>query len=57
MVWPRGGRVYDGNPEGLGRVVLDGGGTIFLDEGGHFAAWEQPEPFVAELRASFKSLR
>src|SRR5215208_657019 len=25
--------------------------------GGHFAAWEQPELFAAELRASFKSLR
>ena len=28
-----------------------------LDKGGHFAAWEQPELFVAEMRASFKSLR
>jgi pimeloyl-ACP methyl ester carboxylesterase len=28
-----------------------------LPKGGHFAAWEQPELFVAELRASFKSLR
>jgi pimeloyl-ACP methyl ester carboxylesterase len=26
-------------------------------KGGHFAAWEQPELFVAELRSSFKSLR
>ncbi|MBD9541372.1 alpha/beta fold hydrolase [Ensifer sp. ENS04] len=26
-------------------------------KGGHFAAWEQPEVFVKELRASFKSLR
>jgi pimeloyl-ACP methyl ester carboxylesterase len=25
-----------------------------LDKGGHFAAWEQPEHFVAELRESFK---
>ncbi|MET1047958.1 MAG: epoxide hydrolase [Hyphomicrobium sp.] len=25
--------------------------------GGHFAAWEQPELFTAELRTSFKSLR
>ena len=24
---------------------------------GHFAAWEQPEFFVSELRASFTSLR
>jgi len=28
-----------------------------LPKGGHFAAWEQPEFFVAEMRASFKSLR
>jgi len=28
-----------------------------LDKGGHFAAWEQPELFVAEVRESFKSLR
>lgn len=27
------------------------------DKGGHFAAWEQPEFFVADLRAAFKSLR
>jgi pimeloyl-ACP methyl ester carboxylesterase len=28
-----------------------------LPKGGHFAAWEQPELFVAEMRAAFKSLR
>jgi pimeloyl-ACP methyl ester carboxylesterase len=28
-----------------------------LDKGGHFAAWEQPELFSAELRAAFRSLR
>ncbi|WPU91594.1 epoxide hydrolase [Mucilaginibacter sabulilitoris] len=28
-----------------------------LDKGGHFAAWEQPELFVEEMRASFKTLR
>jgi len=27
------------------------------DKGTHFAAWEQPEPFVNDLRAAFKSLR
>lgn len=27
------------------------------DRGGHFAAWEQPEIFGAELRAAFRSLR
>jgi pimeloyl-ACP methyl ester carboxylesterase len=28
-----------------------------LDRGGHFAAWEQPELYAAELRAGFRSLR
>jgi pimeloyl-ACP methyl ester carboxylesterase len=28
-----------------------------LPKGGHFAAWEQPQFFVTELRAAFKSLR
>ena len=28
-----------------------------VDQGGHFAAWEQPELFSAELRAAFRSLR
>jgi pimeloyl-ACP methyl ester carboxylesterase len=27
------------------------------DKGGHFAAWEQPELLVTDLRAAFKSLR
>src|SRR3712207_5629650 len=27
------------------------------DKGGHFAAWEQPAIFAAELRAAFSSLR
>jgi pimeloyl-ACP methyl ester carboxylesterase len=28
-----------------------------LDRGGHFAAFEQPELFVAELRAFFRLVR
>jgi pimeloyl-ACP methyl ester carboxylesterase len=28
-----------------------------VDKGGHFAAWEEPELFAEEVRASFKSLR
>ena len=28
-----------------------------LDRGGHFAAWEQPQLFAEEVRASFRSLR
>ena len=27
-----------------------------LDKGGHFAAWEQPEIFVGEMRAAFAVL-
>jgi pimeloyl-ACP methyl ester carboxylesterase len=27
------------------------------DRGGHFAAWEEPALFAAELRAAFKPLR
>ena len=28
-----------------------------LEKGGHFAAWEQPELFVGEMQAAFRSLR
>jgi pimeloyl-ACP methyl ester carboxylesterase len=28
-----------------------------MDKGGHFAAWEQPEAFVAELRTAFAKMR
>lgn len=28
-----------------------------LNKGGHFAAWEQPQTFAEEMRASFKTLR
>jgi pimeloyl-ACP methyl ester carboxylesterase len=28
-----------------------------VDEGGHFAAWEQPQLFSEELRAGFRKLR
>ncbi len=28
-----------------------------LEKGGHFAAWEQPQLFSAEMRSSFRSLR
>lgn len=28
-----------------------------MEKGGHFAAWEQPEAFVAELRAAFARMR
>jgi pimeloyl-ACP methyl ester carboxylesterase len=28
-----------------------------VDKGGHFAAWEQPELFSAEMRAAFRPLR
>jgi pimeloyl-ACP methyl ester carboxylesterase len=28
-----------------------------VDQGGHFAAWEEPELFATEIRAAFRSLR
>ena len=28
-----------------------------VDRGGHFAAWEEPELFSAEVREAFRSLR
>jgi pimeloyl-ACP methyl ester carboxylesterase len=28
-----------------------------VDKGGHFAAWEQPQLFAAELRAAFRAVR
>ncbi|HEY6310035.1 MAG TPA: hypothetical protein VIY52_04420 [Streptosporangiaceae bacterium] len=28
-----------------------------VDQGGHLAAWEQPDPFATEIRAAFRSLR
>jgi pimeloyl-ACP methyl ester carboxylesterase len=28
-----------------------------VDQGGHFAAWEQPELYASEIRAGFRSLR
>jgi hypothetical protein len=28
-----------------------------VDRGGHFAAWEEPELFASEIRATFRSLR
>ena len=28
-----------------------------LPKGGHFAAWEQPDLFAAEMRTAFRSLR
>ena len=28
-----------------------------VDKGGHFAAWEQPRLFAAELRAAFRPVR
>lgn len=28
-----------------------------VDRGGHFAAWQEPTLFAAEVRAAFRSLR
>ena len=42
---------------GLGLLAASGHAQNRLPKGTHFAAWEQPEFFVTELRDSFKSLR
>jgi pimeloyl-ACP methyl ester carboxylesterase len=39
------------------RAVKVDGLSDEVDKGGHFAAWEQPELFAAELRAAFRPLR
>jgi len=37
---------------------LAGGSAVnHISRGGHFAAFEQPELFTAEIRAAFRSLR
>jgi pimeloyl-ACP methyl ester carboxylesterase len=39
-------------------LLLNGAATAArVDKGGHFAAWEEPQLFSAELRAAFRSLR
>jgi len=44
-------------PAGLTRARLALTASNEADRGGHFAAWEEPELFAAELRAAFRSLR
>ena len=39
------------------RFLTDTSALVVLDEGGHFAAFEQPELFVDELRAAFRQFR
>ena len=57
-------RAFTGTPGGLSRDdVLDNVTYPKLihfnkvDEGGHFAAWEQPKIFSEEIRATFRPLR
>jgi len=52
-------RTSSTKPRGAGqrRRIPTSSITIKLDNGGHFAAWEQPELFVQERRSSFKSPR
>jgi hypothetical protein len=48
------------HPNALPLIITHGWpGSVLneVDKGGHFAAWEQPELFAAELRAAFRSLR
>jgi pimeloyl-ACP methyl ester carboxylesterase len=48
MVMPTLARDFEGDTNDLLNKV---------DKGGHFAAWEQPQLFVAELRAALEPLR
>jgi pimeloyl-ACP methyl ester carboxylesterase len=46
-------------PVALAAWMLDHDARSYneVDEGNHFAAWQEPELFTTELRAAFKSLR
>ncbi len=46
-----------GSAQGLYRIVSDIEYFHQVDQGGHVAAWEEPELFSAELRAAFRPLR
>jgi catechol 2,3-dioxygenase-like lactoylglutathione lyase family enzyme len=46
-----------GSAQGLYLIVSDIEYFHQVDKGGHFAAWEEPELFSAELRAAFRPLR
>jgi catechol 2,3-dioxygenase-like lactoylglutathione lyase family enzyme len=46
-----------GSAQGLYLIVSDIEYFHQVDQGGHFAAWEEPELFSAELRAAFRPLR
>jgi catechol 2,3-dioxygenase-like lactoylglutathione lyase family enzyme len=46
-----------GSAQGLYRIVSDIEYFHQVDQGGHFAAWEEPDLFSAELRAAFRPLR
>jgi pimeloyl-ACP methyl ester carboxylesterase len=41
----------------VAEVAEDAQGFHEVDRGGHFAAWEEPELFAAEIRTAFESLR
>ena len=46
-----------GSAQGRYLIVSDIEYFHQVDKGGHFAAWEEPERFSAELRAAFRPLR
>ena len=47
----------DKSPVGARRAYRNLSYFHEVDKGGHFAAWEQPELFSAELRDAFRPLR
>ena len=46
-----------GTAQGRYLIVSDIEDFHQVDKGGHFAAWQEPERFSAELRAAFRPLR
>jgi pimeloyl-ACP methyl ester carboxylesterase len=51
------GEIFRAPRSGVERVYAGLGYYNEVDRGGHFAAWEEPELFAAEVRAAFRSVR
>ena len=51
------GEIYQAPESWTRRAYRNLGYFHEVDRGGHFAAWEEPDLFSAELRAAFRPLR
>jgi pimeloyl-ACP methyl ester carboxylesterase len=57
---PRSGRGLDSRSPAWVRAAAAYPNLIYfneVDEGNHFAAWQEPELFATEVRAAFRSVR